>query len=184
MFKFIQILCYSLPVMFFTACNTSSSISEIEITELEEPQELFVKTKEEYSNFLQAIVGTDSIGFRGVLPSMSMNEIRGVETATHEETDSLIVRFMIEDGIEQNAELEYYFRTDSIFDHIEVTVYNSSTAQRDSLFTDLYVYLTSNFKTNFLVDSFTYEVDSLSVLLKKGGTSEFPNIFVEVSPQP
>ena len=166
----------------FLSCSSEVTIEEVAVEE-EIAEDLFVKLKKDYSSFVQAIIGDDSIGFRSVLPSMSMSEIRGVESATHEETDSLIVRFIIEEGIEQNAELEYFFNEDSIFNHLEMTIYNSTIEQRDSLYNDLNMYLNTNFTIHENEGGFNYSVDSMLVNVKKDGTEDFPNVFIHVKQQ-
>lgn len=180
MIKWTQILCNYSCLLLLVACSQQVSIEEV-VVEEELAEELFVKTKDEYSSFVQQIIGNDSIGFRGVLPSMTMSEVRGIETAQHEETDSLIVRFVIDDGIENNAELEYYFNNDSVFSKMEMTIFCTREGARDSLYDDYLRYNKENKDFRMLVDGYNFQVDTLDVHVTREGTVEFPNILIQLS---
>ena len=179
MIKWSQILCNYLCLLLLVACSQQVSIEEV-VVEEELDEELFVKTKDEYSSFVQQIIGNDSIGFRGVLPSMTMSEVRGIETAKHEETDSLIVRFVIDDGIENNAELEYYFNNDSVFSKMEMTIFCTRVGARDSLYDDYLRYNKENKDIELLEEGYSVQVDTLRAQVSKEGTKEYPNIFIEL----
>lgn len=179
MLKWIQILCYYSCLLLLVACSHHVSIEEVAVEE-ELAEELFVKTKDEYSSFVQQIIGNDSIGFRGVLPSMTMSEVRGIETAQHEETDSLIVRFVIDDGIENNAELEYYFNDDSVFSKMEMTIFCTRVEARDSLYEDYFRYNKENKDVELLEEGYRIQVDTLNAQVSKEGTEAYPNIFMQL----
>lgn len=167
-------------VFFMLGC--SNAVETPPQKQIEVVEDLFLKDIEEYPSFVQAIISCDTIGFRGVTSTITMSEVRGVETAVHEETDSLIVRFTIEDGIENNAELEYYFNPDSTFKYLEMTVFCTEKDTRDSVLSSLEQYYSARENLKPLESGFEFRKDNIQILVKKDGTDEFPNLLIAVSP--
>lgn len=166
----------------FSLLGCSNSFELQPQNQVEVVDDLFRKDIEEYSSFVQAIISCDTIGFRGVTSSITMSEVRGVELAEHEETDSLIVRFTIEDGLENNAELEYYFNPDSTFKYLEMSVFCTEISTRDSVLSSLSEYYSARGKIEKRKNGFELTKEDIRLLVKKEGTNEFPNLLISVKP--
>ena len=163
-------------VLSMMACSTADKPDKN--TEVAEEKPLFRKSLHEYSPFFQNIIGRDSSDFRGIKLGMSMGEVRAIEKAHHEETDSLTVRYDFEDGIDKNVEIEYRFSDDSLLQQMDMTIYFAEEAARDSLFDDLRVYFSEREHTKGVAANFYWEGQQAKVIVEKGGIPQFPEIAI------
>lgn len=147
-------------------------------TEIGGSEPLFRKPLNEYPPFFQHIIGKDSGDFRGVVLGMSMAEVRAIEKAHHEETDSLTVRYDFEDGIDKNVEIEYRFSHDSLLRQMDMTIYFAEASLRDSLFDDLQNYYSEREKIKGVASNFYWEGSQAKVFVEKGGIPQFPEIAI------
>lgn len=149
----------------------------------DEPQEevLFLLSFEDYSPFFQQLVGRDSLGFRGSHLGDTYSDVRATEVARFEELDSLTARFELEDGIVNNAEIEYQFSEDSILTAIEMNIFCSRQGCRDSLFDALMLYYGGIYSFQQTDSQFEWEDKGAVFQIKKEGVPEYPNISWTVS---
>ena len=138
----------------------------------------FRKPLKDYSPFFQKIIGKEGSPFRGITMGMKMSEVRAVEEAHHEETDSLTVRYDFEDGIANNVEVEYLFSQDSVLESMDLTVFCARSNFRDSLFADLKNYISQREKIVGNDSLFNWKFEGGRVEVKKGGIPEFPEITI------
>ncbi len=147
-------------------------------TETIDHQSLFRKPLTDYPLFFQHIIGKDVGDFRGVVIGMPMAEVRAIENAHHEETDSLTVRYDFEDGIDKNVEIEYRFSQDSLLQQMDMTIYFAEATARDSVFDDLRKYYSEREKIEGVVSNFYWKGRQSKVIVEKGGIPEFPEIAI------
>ncbi len=139
---------------------------------------LFRKALSEYTPFFQKVIGKDTGDFRGVMRGMSMAQVRAIEEAHHEETDSLTVRYDFEDGIDKNVEIEYVFTKDSLLLQMDMTIYFAKVSARDTVFEDLRKYYSEREKIVGVASNFYWEGHQSKVIVEKGGIPDFPEIAI------
>lgn len=158
------------------ACSSVENLEYVEETSEDKP--LFRKSLSDYPPFFQNIIGKDSGDFRGVALGMTMAEVRAIENAHHEETDSLTVRYDFEDGIDRNVEVTYQFTQDSLLNQLDMTIFFAKTGARDSLFNDLRTYYKDREKVQGVDANFYWEAQHAKVIIEKGGVPQFPEIVI------
>ena len=132
-----------------SSCSLQSGVND----------DLIVSNEQEVSiiepTFIDTLVGEGGL-IRGIDFGLSVEEVRGIETARHDETDLdtngiLMVRYVEEYSMVKSADVEYYFSTSNKLNQIIFVVYCEHKQQQEYVFTNLLEKMESLPKGSFSV---------------------------------
>lgn len=171
--------CYFI-IFFILSCSTPPPKQETsgDTTALN----LYSKTFDEYSHQLQQILGKDTVPVRGVYPGMSFAEVRGVEKAGHDETAEGYMRYIINFGLQENVDIEYFFSEDSILTDLHITSYHADSVSRENLLNEMVYYFDHCVEKHEEEDQkYVWELPNYHIRLFKTGNNRNPNLQLRIS---
>jgi len=117
------------------SCSTKLEVNE-EVRESVAPEIAIMEP-----TFIDSLVGNGGV-IRGVEFGMSIDEVRGVETAQHDETSLdengvRMVRFVEDFSISRSMDVEYYFSLINKLDKIVLVVYCDSNKRQGEVYLGL-----------------------------------------------
>lgn len=171
---------YFLVVLFLFSC--SAPPPEQDTTNDTISVDLYSKTFDDYSLHLQQILGKDTVPVRGVYPGMSFAEVRGVEEASHDETAKGYMRYIINFGLQENVDIEYYFSEDSTLTELYITSYHADSLSREKLLNEMVYYFDHSVEEHKKKDKeYIWEMPDYRIKLFKTGNKRNPNLQLRIS---